>query len=335
MSENELPAVAVLTCGGTISSNVVDGKVTPRLGAEALLERVPALAEHARLEARTVMTKPSPDVTLADVVELYDQLLDRARSGVDGLVVTHGTDTLEETAFALDLMWSEDVPVVVTGAMRQSDAVGADGPANLLAAVQTAASPAARGRGVMVVFNDEVHSPWYVRKSHTSNVGTFRSPTLGPIGYLSEDTLRLPFTSSRPLRVDRPASMIPAPRVPIVTMSIGEDGAIFDALADADLDGLVIAGFGGGHMTAEAANTRGFAALLERIPIVLTSRAGAGTPLTRTYSGFDGAETTLLERGLITSGPLDGPRSKVLLSLLLANGADRDKVRSAFTTARG
>jgi L-asparaginase len=330
-----LPTVAILTCGGTISSNVVNGVVTPRLGAAALVEQVPALADYADLNARTVMTKPSPDVTFSDVLGLYDQLLDRARAGVHGLVVTHGTDTLEEVAFALDLLWDENTPVVVTGAMRQSDAAGADGAANLLAAVQTAGSPLARGRGVMVVFNDEIHSAWQVRKSHTASTATFRSPSLGPIGYLAEGRPRLPFTSARPLRLARPESMDPPPRVPILTMSVGDDGAVLDALAEAELDGLVLAGFGGGHLPGDVARSSGLATLLDTVPVVLASRAGAGEPLTATYSGFDGSETALLGRGLITSGPLDGPRSKVLLSCLLAGGADREEVRAAFDTVRG
>jgi L-asparaginase len=328
-----LPVVAILTCGGTISSNVVNGVVTPRLGAEALVESVPALARYATLDAHTVMTKPSPDVTLSDVLGLYDELLERSRAGVDGLVVTHGTDTLEEVAFALDLLWDEETPVVVTGAMRQSDAVGADGAANLLAAVQTAGAAESRGRGILVVFNDEIHSPWHVRKSHTSSTATFRSPTLGPIGYLAEGRPRLPLTSSRPVRLARPRSMDPAPRVPIVTMSIGDDGRVMDALASAELDGLVLAGFGGGHLPGEVARSRGLQQLLERVPVVLTSRAGAGEPLTATYSGFDGSETALLGRGLITSGPLDGPRSKVLLSWLLAGRATRPEIDATFAAA--
>ncbi len=328
MSESDLPRIAVLTCGGTISSSSVGGVAMPRMGAEALVQQVPQLAECAIIQARTVMTKPSPDVTLADVMQLFDALVEEAAT-CDGLVVTHGTDTLEEVVFALDLMWKSEVPVVVTGAMRVSDAVGADGGANLLAAVRAAAAATARGAGVVVVFNDQIHSARHVRKSHTSSVATFVSPTLGPIGYFAEGEPRLPFRPERGVGLDRP-TFREAPRVPLLTMTIGDDETALDALAAADLDGLVLAGFGGGHLPERVARSRGLEQLLERIPVVLTSRAGAGEPLTRTYGGFDGSETTLLGRGLVTSGRLDGPKSKVLLSLLLASGCGRDAIRAEF-----
>lgn len=298
------------------------------MGAEALLQKVPQLVNYASIEARTVMTKPSPDVTLGDVMGLYDVLCTEAEA-CDGLVVTHGTDTLEEVAFALDLMWRSEVPVIVTGAMRVSDAAGADGAANLLAAVQTAASSSARGAGVLVVFNDQIHSARHVRKSHTSNVATFSSPTLGPVGYMAEGEARLPLRADRGTCLDRP-TFEHAPRVPILMMSIGDDAAVLDSLADVELDGLVLAGFGGGHLPEQVARSEGLRRLLDRIPVVLTSRAGAGEPLTRTYGGFAGSETSLLDRGLITSGRLDGPKSKVLLSLLLASGSGRDAIRTAF-----
>ena len=134
----------------------------------------------ADVEVFTVATVPSGDLRLRDLFELRDQVARAIRSGTQGVVVTQGTDTLEETAYAFELLTSFDEPVVFTAAMRSSDALSPDGPANLMAAVRVAACPDARGSGVLVVLNDEIHSATDVRKMHTSSTAAFASPLVGP-----------------------------------------------------------------------------------------------------------------------------------------------------------
>ncbi|HKC28604.1 MAG TPA: asparaginase [Jatrophihabitans sp.] len=324
----------IIACGGTISSARVGDAIgaSPTLTAQQLVADLPQLAAIADIEASTFSMLPSPHMTLDEVLRLLrfiDGRLD-AEPAVDGVVVTHGTDTLEEVAFALDLLWRHDRPLVVTGAMRNSSVPGSDGPANLVAAALTAASPAAAGLGVLVVVNDEIHAARFARKSHTASVATFRSPTIGPIGYLAEGDPRIVLAPRQRLPLRRvPDSVLDSP-VALLKMAIGEDDRLLGHVVAAGYRGVVIEGFGGGHVTREIADSPALAELLAQVPVVLSSRAGAGEPLRRTYSGFAGSEIDLLGRGLISSGALDGPKSRVLLTLLLATGADEDEIRLAF-----
>lgn len=324
----------IIACGGTISSARVGDAIgaSPTLTAQQLVADLPQLAAIADIEASTFSMLPSPHMTLDEVLRLLrfiDGRLD-AEPAVDGVVVTHGTDTLEEVAFALDLLWRHDRPLVVTGAMRNSSVPGSDGPANLVAAALTAASPAAAGLGVLVVVNDEIHAARFARKSHTASVATFRSPTIGPIGYLAEGDPRIVLAPRQRLPLRRvPDSVLDSP-VALLKMAIGEDDRLLSHVVAAGYRGVVIEGFGGGHVTREIADSPALAELLAQVPVVLSSRAGAGEPLRRTYSGFAGSEIDLLGRGLISSGALDGPKSRVLLTLLLATGADEDEIRLAF-----
>jgi L-asparaginase len=247
------------------------------------------------------------------------------RNGADGVVVTQGTGTLEETSYLIDLLWRETAPVVVTGAMRNPDAAGADGPANLVAAVRTAASPAARDFGCLVVSNDEIHAARWIRKIHSSNPATFASPNTGPLGHVVEGRPHLlTWPVPRPRLALRPA-VRPA-RVALVSLAFGDDGELLRGLEDR-VDGVVIAAFGAGHVPGE------IMPLIERVaaavPVVVTSRAGAGPVLLGTY-GFPGAELDLLASGVIMGGWLDALKARILLRTLLAGGADRAEIAAAI-----
>lgn len=297
----------------------------PRLTAEDLVAAVPELADVADIEAHTFSVAPSSDMTLDDVLALHRFVAGRA--DVDGIVVTQGTDTLEETAFALDLLWGGG-PLVLTGAMRNTSLPGADGAANLLAAVITAATPAAAGAGVLVVANDEIHAAAHVQKTHTQNVAAFRSPALGPVGYIAERRAYLPLVPRR----RPPLGRIPDGRVPPVALlaaAIGDDPRLLAAALHAGFAGVVIEALGGGHLPRRIAESAELAALVRAVPVVLASRAGAGPVLGSTYT-FPGSETDLLARGLWSAGALDGRKARVLLSLLLAAGGGREPVERGF-----
>lgn len=332
-SDGRRAKVLVVACGGTISATRSGDEpgASPTLGAEQLVADVPALAAIADVTAQTASLLPSPHMTFDEVLRLHGILEHHLAHDetIDGIVVTHGTDTLEEVAFALDLLWRHDVPLVVTGAMRNTSLPSPDGPANVVAAVRTAVSADARGLGVLVVFNDQIHAARFVRKSHTANVATFQSPTLGPIGYLAETEARIVFAPRLRAPVATPESVSTAP-VYLLKMAIGDDGRMLEHVAPAGFRGLVIEGFGGGHVTKEVAESDTLARLLDTMPVVLSSRAGSGEPLRATYAGFAGSEMDMIRRGVISSGVLDGPKSRVLLSLLLAGGADADAVRRSF-----
>lgn len=177
--------ILVLHTGGTIAMSADEsGNVTP--GDENPLDNYQSsFGTDIELETEDVFNVPSPHITPARMLQLKQRIDKAAHEGVDGVVVTHGTDTLEETAYFLDLTLPNELPVVITGAMRSANEIGSDGLHNLETAIQTASTPDAAEKGVLVVMNDEIHSARYVTKTHTTNVATFRTPTFGPIGLVA------------------------------------------------------------------------------------------------------------------------------------------------------
>ncbi|GAB2612728.1 asparaginase [Kribbella endophytica] len=318
-------SVALFTLGGTIS---VAGGSNRLTGAE-LTAAVPGLADLGSvLEVQDVEAVPSGNLTLATMLDVVDAASKAVSAGASGVVVTQGTDTLEETAFMVDQVWPHPHPFVLTGAMRNPTLAGPDGPANLLAAARVACSPAARDLGALVVFNDQIHAARWVRKTHSTSTATFASPNAGPIGHVVEDQVRI---LTKPARQDgvpgRPeAGDLDAARVALYTVTMDDDGLLLEGLADTH-QGLVVAGFGVGHVPSALAPVLG--ALAERMPVVLTSRTGGGSVLRSTYKAI-GSESDLLGRGLIDGGFLDPYKARVLLRLLLATGEGLDEITAAF-----
>jgi L-asparaginase len=326
MTPDGLPSVSVLALGGTIASTGSGGGVTPRLTADQLVDSVPGLAEVAQIEADTFRQVPSPELTLVDLVALAREIEERLGRGARGVVVTQGTNTIEETAFVLDLLVHSEAPVVVTGAMRNPTLAGADGPANLLGAVKTAASEQARGLGTVIVFADEIHAARFARKAHTQSISPFRSSPAGPIGWLSEGAVRIGArpVGRRRLRLDEVAE---SPPVALLTFGAGDEGLLAAAVAPAGYRALVVEATGGGHVTARTVEE--FERLAAQMPVVLASRTGAGEVLRRTYS-FVGSEEDLARRGVISAGAMTAAHARMLLRMLLAAGATIDDAREAF-----
>ena len=324
----------MFSLGGTIASTNAPGAdgggVTPRLGARELVAAVPQLSAAADLEAVAFRQSSSGDLTLDDIAALAAEITARFDTGATGIVVTQGTDTIEETSFALDLLVGAPNPVIVTGAMRNPTLAGADGPANLLAAVQVATSPRARELGTLVVLNDEIHAARFVRKTHTSSPSTFRSVTTGPLGWVVEGRPRIAFRPAPLPTVAPPSGTVPA--VALLKTCLGDDGRLLEQIGSLGYAGLVVEAFGGGHVPAHMVPA--LERLGRRIPVVLASRTGGGEVLRETY-GFPGSERDLLDRGLLCAGFLDGPKSRILLSLLLAEGADVEGVRAGFDRFNG
>jgi len=312
------PRVHVLALGGTIAMTGTPGApVTPSRTADELLAAVPGLDTVADVHAEQLRQVPSAALTLSDLLATAARVTEVLSAGADAVVVTQGTDAIEETAFVLDLLLTGQAPVVVTGALRPASAAGADGPANLLAAVQVAAAPRARGLGVLVVMDDQVHAAARVRKSRTSSPGAFTSPDTGPLGWVVEGRLDL-------LTVPAPRRAVPAVtpadvaavRVAVLPVLLDDDGGLLDAVVGLDrLDGLVIEALGAGNVPPRLVPP--LTALAERMPVVLASRTGAGAVHTRTY-GYEGGGTGLVEAGLVPAGRLDAHRARLLLTLLLA-----------------
>lgn len=326
-------SIVLFTLGGTIAmAGAAEGGVVARLTGAELVAAVPGLADLGHpIEVRDTRAVPSAALTYRQILDLVDAASAAVAGGAAGVVVTQGTDTLEETAYLADLLWPHPEPLVFTGAMRNPTLAGADGPANLLAAAQVAAAPAARGLGVLVAFHDEVHAARWVRKAHSTSTAAFVSPNAGPLGHVVEGEVRV---LTRPLRlppltgVDR--GRLDAVRVALHTVTLDDDVDLLAGLFRGR-DGVVVAGFGVGHVPPAFAPVLGD--LAARVPVVLTSRTGAGAALRHTYAAV-GSETDLLRRGLINGGLLDPYKAKVLLRLLLAAGADRATIAAAFA-ARG
>lgn len=303
--------------------------VVPTLNAAALLAAAPGLAQlNLKITARSFRNLPGASLSFDDLCQLIAAVHDELDSGVDGVVITQGTDTIEETAYFLDLTLARKAPLVVTGAMRNPTMAGADGPANLLAAIQTAAAEHLTDVGCVVVMADEIHAAKHVYKMHSSSPGAFASPNTGPIGRVVEGNPRL---IARPVT----APTYPAPargvRIGLITACLGDDAELLRRVGGG-FDGLVIAGFGVGHVPAAFVDP--LADLASRIPVVLASRTLAGPILRNTY-GFHGSERDLQDRGLINSGYLGPYKARILLHVLVAAGAEHDEIETAFGAASG
>ena len=330
--ESSAPRVAVASLGGTITMTpaAAGAAVTPSLHAADLVRAVPGLDEVAELSAVTLRTEPGAWLTPVEVVAVGEWARRQVADGADGVVVVQGTDTIEETAYLLGLHWDRPQPLVVTGAMRAPTAAGADGPANLLAATVVAAATASRDRGALVVLNDDVHAAARVRKTDTVAMHAFSSAPFGPVGRVHERSVTYAGAPG-------PWPALPAPRpghdprVALLETHLGDRGDLLRLVADAGYDGIVLAGFGAGHVSAALADVVGEVAA--RCPVVLASRTGGGPVLRSTY-GFVGSERDLLARGVVPAGWLDPRKARLLLWALLAAGHGVEEIR-ATVTARG
>ncbi len=313
-------AVRVVAAGGTIAMR--GERAVPALDGAELVEQLPQVAGF-RLEAETVLSLPSTHLTLSDALGLARRVCAAADSG-EGVVLTTGTDTMEEVAMLCGLIYGGDVPIVITGANRPGSAPGADGPANLLDAIILARAPAAAGLGVVVAFGGEVHAAMTVRKIDSTGPVAFGSPTAGPVGRIVEGRVWLHATPRRPTplpvrRLDH--------RVTTVTTGLGDDGAMLRHAAEIS-DGVVLIALGAGHLSKEVlAELRGAA---ERIPVVITCRPDRSSMLFATY-GFEGAERDLRASGAICAPFLSAAAAR--MALLACLGADLDRAGIAAALA--
>ena len=333
-----LPRIHVLALGGTIATKPdASGAMQMGLGADDLVAAVPQLAKLADMGAETVSRVGSHSLSFDQIHALAARIdgLD-----VDGVIVTQGTDTLEETGFLLDLLVERDIPVIVTAAMRNPALTSADGPGNLLAAVRVACDPWVRKNanalGVVAVMLDEVYAVADVLKVHPTRLNAFASPQTGPIAALVEDRivpLSLPvrdaIEAARP-RLKAAASGNEQP-VGLLWMALDEPGYLLEALADhrdqLGYRGIVLGAMGGGHVPERA--TRLVVRLAEMLPTVIAPRAGGGPLLRHTYGG-PSSEIALREAGLIWGGRLNPLKARVLLETCLRATLDRAAIGEVF-----
>lgn len=316
--------VAVLTTGGTIAMrhDGAAGGAVPTLGGADFTAALPPGLPELRVEE--LVNLPSSHFTLETLHAIRERVAALAMEPhVAGIVVTHGTDTLEETAYLLDLTVPGDRPIVVTGAMRAASDVGYEGYANLAAAVRVAAAPQAQGLGAVVVLNDEIHAARYVTKMHTLSPATFQSPGWGPVGRLEGDTVAI---MRRPGRCVLPWRGL-EPNVSLLKLVVGVDvSPLEDALARG-ARGVVVEALGGGRVppwwlpTIEEALAQG-------VPVVIASRCPSG----RVWDayGYPGAYRTLIRLGCLFAEGLNGQKARVKLMVVLAAARIAAEIRELW-----
>lgn len=320
--------VVVLSLGGTIAMTQDDSglRATPDAGHGARLAN-PVIGGVA-VEHQEVANVGSPSVRPEHLREVLHRAHRAIDDGAVGVVLTHGTDTLEESAFLLNRYWDREAPLVLTGAMRPANAPGADGPANLRDAVRTAAAPGARGLGVLAVFDALVHLADRVTKSSSRSVDAFVSEPSGPIALVAEEDLRLLYRPTERTGLAGTALPTALPRVAVLALGIGDDAELLDHLTPGDLDGLVISGVGMGHVPA-AAVPRLRSCIDGGVPVVVATRVATGGTSNRHYD-YPGSEVDLIANGVVMAGALPPQKARLLLQTLLADSADAERLRAEF-----
>jgi L-asparaginase len=323
----------LLATGGTIASrrDPGTGAVVPAVSPDDLLAAVPGLDDVAEVEVTEIDRvngwNVTPEVMVRTAHAARRALHD---DGVDGIVVTHGTDTTEETLYLVDLLAGDATDagaIVVACAMRSAGEVGADGPRNLLDAARVAVDPAARGRGALLCVNDEIHCARWVTKTDTTNISTFRSWPGGPVGHLELGAPRfvLP-TPPRP-----PAGDDIDTNVALVKAYTGMDDVLVRWLVDErDIHGLVVEGTGAGNVPGTLVPGIDHA-IARGIPVVIASRCVRGRP--QPVYGGPGGGVTLAEHGVIRSNGLNAAKARLALMVALGRDRDPDRVRAWFADA--
>ncbi|ELZ34242.1 asparaginase [Halorubrum tebenquichense] len=346
------PLVAVVACGGTIASEPGDDGAAPEKTGADLVEAVPAVTDHARVTTREVCSQPGFDVRWKDVLATATAARDAVGEGpddaggpsesgeagesaeerADGVVVTHGTDTLADTAFALDLLSDLDAPVVVTGAQRRLDEPSSDVPANLALAVRAAADDRF-APGVHVAFDDELHAARDVVKGHSNALSTMTSPEAGPVATFTRAASRLLRRPERGVSLDPLADAVDdaaaVPEVPVIHSGTGVGAGALERALDAGVGGVVVEGTGLGNVTGALGDAIGEA--VGSVPVVVAGRPPAGP--TEPVYGTPGGAVTLAEHGVTFAGDLPAAKARVALALGLAADLDRDGIEALFEPA--
>lgn len=320
--------IVVITTGGTIAMKLdaLTGGLIPAVSGEDLLNAVPALEYVAQIKVIEESNVPSGHITPQMMFMLSKKIDELANADdVDGFVITHGTDTLEETAYLLDLTLKTDKPVCVTGAMRGASDTSWDGPGNILAAVKTAACEEAVGQGVLVVLNDTIHAAVDVTKTHAVNTATFESPWWGPIGHVYFDKVVFHQKALRRQKI-QPEKIVPS--VYLLKCVSGMDDYLLQCLIQKQAKGIVVEAFGCGNVPLGVRDGI-LAARQAGIPVVLATRTHAGR-VVPCYS-YTGSAGEMLSSGIILAGELNGPKARVKLMLALGLTDNNEQLKQYFS----
>ena len=319
--------IAIIFNGGTISMKI-DEKIkaaVPSLSAEEIMSMIPGVEEYAEIEAYTFSGMPSPHMTLETMLKLSEFTTELVeREDIDGVVITHGTDTLEETAYLLDLTVKTKKPVVVTGAMRSGSELGYDGPFNLATSICTAISDEAVGRGVLVCFNGELNSASEVTKANSMALNAFRTPNFGPIGIVDNDNVIFYRDANYSEKYD--VSEIKK-QVALIKCVVDMDSSYIDYLIEKGCGGIVIEALGRGNVPPKMVDGIKKATELN-IPVVVVSRCFEGRVF-ESY-GYEGGGKQLKDLGVIFGDTLPGQKARIKLILAINSGMNIHEIARAF-----
>jgi L-asparaginase len=317
----DLPRIRLIFTGGTISMRDDAGRgAVPVLTGADLLKVVPGLIRFCRPEVHDFGQLPGPHMTPARMLELSELVAKSFTIGFDGVVITHGTDTLEESAYLLDLRHEGGQPIVFVGAMRTSSALSWDGPINLYQACRVAAERKARDSGVLVVMNSSVNAASEVTKTYTEALDTFQAPDTGPLAFFDGDELR--FYRKPVLRKALPFAKLEE-RVSLIAASAGDDGSLIDFCAKRGDKGIVIEALGRGNLPPPMAKAA-VAAQDAGVVVLLTSRCWGGR-VSGTY-GYEGGGARLKEAGIVFAPGIPGHKARILLMAALGAGMERKEI---------
>ena len=319
--------IAIIFNGGTISMKI-DEKIkaaVPSLSADEIMSMIPGVEDYAEIEAYTFSSMPSPHMTLETMLKLSKFTTELVeRDDIDGVVITHGTDTLEETAYLLDLTVKTKKPVVVTGAMRSGSELGYDGPFNLATSICTAISDEAVGRGVLVCFNGELNSASEVTKANSMALNAFRTPNFGPIGIVDNDNVIFYRDANHLEKYD--VSKIEK-QVALIKCVVDMDSSYIDYLIEKGYGGIVIEALGRGNVPPKMVEGIKKAIELE-IPVVVVSRCFEGRVF-ESY-GYEGGGKQLKNLGVIFGDTLPGQKARIKLILAINSGMNIHEIARAF-----
>ncbi|WP_302623076.1 asparaginase [uncultured Clostridium sp.] len=319
--------IAIIFNGGTISMKI-DEKIkaaVPSLSADEIMSMIPGVEDYAEIEAYTFSSMPSPHMTLETMLKLSEFTTELVeRDDIDGVVITHGTDTLEETAYLLDLTVKTKKPVVVTGAMRSGSELGYDGPFNLATSICTAISDEAVGRGVLVCFNGELNSASEVTKANSMALNAFRTPNFGPIGIVDNDNVIFYRDANHLEKYD--VSKIEK-QVALIKCVVDMDSSYIDYLIEKGYGGIVIEALGRGNVPPKMVEGIKKAIELE-IPVVVVSRCFEGRVF-ESY-GYEGGGKQLKNLGVIFGDTLPGQKARIKLILAINSGMNIHEVARVF-----
>ena len=319
--------IAIIFNGGTISMKI-DEKIkaaVPSLSADEIMSMIPGVEDYAEIEAYTFSSMPSPHMTLETMLKLSKFTTELVeRDDIDGVVITHGTDTLEETAYLLDLTVKTKKPVVVTGAMRSGSELGYDGPFNLATSICTAISDEAVGRGVLVCFNGELNSASEVTKANSMALNAFRTPNFGPIGIVDNDNVIFYRDANHLEKYD--VSKIEK-QVALIKCVVDMDSSYIDYLIEKGYGGIVIEALGRGNVPPKMVEGIKKAIELE-IPVVVVSRCFEGRVF-ESY-GYEGGGKQLKNLGVIFGDTLPGQKARIKLILAINSGMNINEVAKVF-----